>query len=216
MSLFQQYDIEAFEPYLYERNPSAGAPYHGAKHTLAMMNFVAEGCACLCVPAQQTQNAILAALFHDFNHFQGYIKDDRLNIENAVRGFAEIAVHHSLDEWQTLEVIQTIRNTQFPLPEHISVSELPLVSLILRDSDLMMPYLPMEEAVRLQLGLKEELERRRGPMDLEAYLFSTILFYREQVIWNTSWAQAKADAFELNDVLIPKLVNTIRTQHIVR
>lgn len=176
--------------YIDDLNPSVDAPYHGAFHEAAMVTLVFEASKFFNLRADVTRNLVLAAAFHDYDHTGGNSTDD-VNISRAVAGVSaalkNIVGTEDLDD-VTASVIELIKCTQYPyVAEPIG-----LLQGIMRDADLMMPYLPIDDAVWLFRGLKREMEISRGPILMSDFADGVLDFY-SKVKWHTSWAQRKAE-----------------------
>ena len=105
---------EAFN-YTISNNNSLVAPYHNQSHIMNMCNTITEiYLNDIKISENEYKLLILAALFHDFNHSQGKLSDDK-NIEIALRGFETFINQIDFilsDDFDT--VIGLIKTTQYP------------------------------------------------------------------------------------------------------
>lgn len=126
---------------IYDRNPSADLPYHGAAHGVTVALRSAEAAERAGIPPENIRPLLLAGLFHDAGYVPGYDEDD--NIDRAVR-FATSVLGGEDKEIETL-----IRSTSFP---HLAPPS--SLAAIIQDADLLQGIEPDGE--RFLVGLKEE------------------------------------------------------------
>jgi hypothetical protein len=146
------------------QNPSARAPYHGYQHLLTVTLNCWEGAAYAGLDAATTRDLILAALFHDFGHFQRTVRDS-LNIEAAVAGVLN-NFPKCLPELTVLEterVLALIRATEYPHGATDSVA-----AGIIQDADMMQTLEP--DGTRFLDGLGKEMGRRITAAQNEEFL----------------------------------------------
>lgn len=182
-------------------NPSVEAPYHGSIHVGAMVTAVHEALCwyrSACDDALQNRSLIIAAAFHDYDHTGGREKD-YFNIQRAVHGFnawhqkrmSHVIVHGH--EYDSGLVSELIHSTEFPYPWKAKN----LMQGILRDADLMMPYLEDEYRLPLFLGLYTE-QRIRDPLMSKMDYVDNVLKFNSEIVWNTEWAREKAIKLDFN------------------
>jgi len=118
---------------LFHHAQNLAHPYHNFRHMFHVLWLVHEACRFYRdeLTPREMRNALVAALFHDYNH-SGMFGDDDLNIERAIRGLRR---HVATEDLPYIEVIvELIRGTQFP--NVVPSDELDLCGKILRDADL--------------------------------------------------------------------------------
>ena len=126
-------DLVYYARVLFHHAQNLSHPYHNFRHMFHVVWLVYESCQFYDgeLTQRQMRNALIAALFHDYNH-SGMMGDDDLNIERAIRGLrrhvaGEDQPHHE-------KIIELIRATQYP---NVTPSDqLDLCGKILRDADL--------------------------------------------------------------------------------
>jgi len=119
--------------YIIDNNIGNNNPYHNNEHLL----FVYENSMMLFdiyrkeygLKSIDKNELGYAALFHDFNHSGGKLKDDE-NIDLAIKGFNEYVDKYNIDI-NTENVSNIIKSTEFP---HVDM-ELNILQKIIRDSD---------------------------------------------------------------------------------
>lgn len=121
-----------------KNNESDSNPYHNNKHIL----FVFQKCMELFdiyrkeygLKSNDRINLGLAAIFHDFNHSGGKLKDDE-NINMAIDGLKRYLTEENLME-KYEDIKSIIEVTEFPHKE----LELNILQKIIRDADTMGAY----------------------------------------------------------------------------
>jgi predicted metal-dependent HD superfamily phosphohydrolase len=115
-------------------NNSNDLPYHNFFHTMCVM----QNCFLIAYDLEMAELEIrallIAAMFHDFNHSGGKLKDTE-NVKIAINGF--LTASEEDDDVNNL-VVDIIRATEFPyvIPE----DELTIYQKIIRDADLMQTF----------------------------------------------------------------------------
>lgn len=117
---------DAFK-YVLENNKGLDNPYHNNQHLLNVFNNVMNMASYYELPKNDKLELGLAALFHDFNHSGGKLKDDE-NIEIAIKGLKDFSeAQNDIDN-----IIDLISYTEFPHKEKPTTIQ----QQILVDSDL--------------------------------------------------------------------------------
>lgn len=126
-------DMVHYARVVFHRAQNLTHPYHNFRHMFHVFWLVHEACQFYedVLTPRQMRNALIAALFHDYNH-SGMNGDDDLNIERALRGLRRHVLE--VDRAQLPDIETIVRATQFP--NVTSAEQLDLCSLILRDADL--------------------------------------------------------------------------------
>lgn len=113
--------------YVLENNKGFDNPYHNNQHLLNVFNNVMNMASYYELPKNDKLELGLAALFHDFNHSGGKLKDDE-NIEIAIKGLKDFSeAQNDIDS-----IIDLISYTEFPHKEKPTTIQ----QQILVDSDL--------------------------------------------------------------------------------
>lgn len=141
--------------YLLDNNTANAAPYHNLHHLLSVMYYCNEGCKYHSIIGVNRVSVLVAALFHDYNHSQGYAKD-YVNVSVAL---------NSVNQWYkgskfTTEVdidkvIEIIKATEYPYV--IESKDLSIEQAIIRDADLM-PSLDTDWLNNMIVGLMKEMK----------------------------------------------------------
>lgn len=108
-------------------------PYHNFEHTTNVFLYCYEGSEYHSVPKKERLNLLISALFHDFNHSGGKMKDS-ININNAKLGVESWSKEHSDSNIDLEQIYALIEITEFPY--NVSSNSLNLQQQILRDSDM--------------------------------------------------------------------------------
>lgn len=168
--------------FIIKNNKSNNLPYHGIDHLFEVYN----SCKLLIDFSQMEQfilndeeevinrtELLIAALFHDYNHSGGKLKDSE-NIENAIKGCKEFL--DTIDYDLNFDVIESvIKATEYPSPLK---GDLTIEQKIIQDAD--MCYLLNDIAVvKLYYGLREE----QG-VELDKFLENQLAFF-ETVKFNS-------------------------------
>jgi len=143
--------------YTINNNTSIVAPYHNQAHIMNMCNTITE---IYLIEQKITEKEyvllLLAALFHDINHSQGKLSDDK-NIEIALRYF-EVFVNQldmTIDSDDFDDVILLIKTTQYPYVIDAETES----QKIIRDADLSQIFNYNSNFGHNVCGLKIELAK---------------------------------------------------------
>lgn len=169
--------------FIIKNNKSNNLPYHGIDHLFEVYN----DCKTLIDFSQMDQfslnedseevnyetELLIAALFHDYNHSGGKLKDSE-NIEIAIKGCKEFL--DTIDYDLNFDVIESvIKATEYPSPLK---GDLTIEQKIIQDAD--MCYLLNDIAiVKLYYGLREEFG-----VELDKFLENQLAFF-ETVKFNS-------------------------------
>jgi hypothetical protein len=181
-------DLQQIIDFIDERNPSAKAPYHGAKHIAAVVSLVYEAARFHNLNERFTKDLVVAAAMHDFNH-SGGASSDQQNIKAAIEGLNTIRMDQH--NWLSVDfshVKQLIEVTEYPYVRKATT----LFEHIMRDADLMMPYLPDPLRLELFLGLLAEHNNNRSLQMTRVEFAANVQKFYTGVVWFTDWAKAKA------------------------
>jgi hypothetical protein len=199
--ILQMYNLEGLMAYIDCFNPSRAAPYHGAFHEAALVSLVYEAARFYGFIREETRVLLIAAAMHDFNHSADKAANDSENIEAAIAGLHQAQKHLLASSSPILpneatDAEHLIRITEYPYTTNAQT----LVEKIMRDADLMMPYLPTPAVKSLFVGLKEEMETCKGKRSFTEFASGVKEFY-SNVIWGTEWAVAKAKVNQWDEKL---------------
>lgn len=169
--------------FIIKNNKSNNLPYHGIDHLFEVYN----NCKTLIDFSEMDQfilnedseevnyetELLIAALFHDYNHSGGKLKDIE-NIEIAIKGCKEFL--DTIDHDLNIDVIESvIKATEYPSPIK---GDLTIEQKIIQDAD--MCYLLNDIAiVKLYYGLREEFG-----VELDKFLENQLAFF-ETVKFNS-------------------------------
>jgi hypothetical protein len=176
-----QGDLIHYARVLFHHAQNLNHPYHNFRHMFHVLWLTYEACQFYdgVLTPRQMRNALVAALFHDFNH-SGMLGDDDLNIERAIRGLRRhVAIE---DQPYVEEIIELIRATQYP--NVIPLEQLDLCGKILRDADLSQAF-SVAWIQQVVFGLASEWGTK--PIDV---LRLQEPFHRN-LIFQTDWAKQR-------------------------
>lgn len=187
-------NLEGLLDYIDSFNPSAEAPYHNAKHEAAVVTAAYEGGRYHGLNRYELRSLVIAAALHDFDHSAGELTDD-LNIKAAIDGL--YLVHRAVSftpsaitESELALAERLIKVTEFK-DDKFTHAPQDLLEGILRDADLMMPYVEGELRTDLFLGLRRELETAGKSYSAEDFADGVAGFYKTAA-WHSAWAIEKA------------------------
>lgn len=146
--------------YLIEHNPSNDAPYHSLHHMLRVTYYCNEGCEYHGIDGNRRRNLLVAAMFHDFNHSKGELKDPD-NIIRAIEGVSNWYASNPMNQTNVdlPTVVNIIKATEYvggSNPYTIPSNNLSMEQAIIRDADLM-PSLEVDWINTMIVGPKTEL-----------------------------------------------------------
>jgi hypothetical protein len=180
LRLIKELNLEPYLKILLEKNTANRAPYHNLYHTLCVMKNAYMIAGAEAVSDEDERTLCVAALFHDFDHSAGKLKDVE-NVKNAISNFLE----YSQESPEVNEkIVDIIKATEYPYV--IEDSKLNHLQKIIRDADLLQicadNYLQMNI-----LGLSEELN-----IPLDKFATGTISFLKGLKFY-TEYAKSKIE-----------------------
>lgn len=192
MDIFKRHQVETyltiFDYFNREKN---GNYYHGVTHAYATALNCYEGALYSSCTNKEIRALLVAGLFHDIDHSHGE-KTDRQNVNRAKRVLttlhANMAVHERLKDDELQMALKAITGTCWPYASAPTT----ITEKVLRDADLMTPYLPTDTKLKLFAGLINEIsttEKRQISVREFCGWQST---FSMSVLWNTRWATLKA------------------------
>ena len=184
LNIIHEYNLWKIFYFIVENNPSNFAPYHGIRHTLHVMkaahdiywNRLHNECdLCDCDDCawydfySTSEDLVIAALFHDFNHSQG-VYTDKGNVDDAIKGAVDFMTYRTPYSLQKIERIASIiRATEYPYSEANNIN---ILSEIIRDADLSQSA--SDDFLFYVMGLMQENnDSRDGYEDIHS--FKTII-----------------------------------------
>ncbi len=181
LEIIKKYKLESYFKILLLENEANVSPYHNLWHTLTVF----ENCSMITesekINKEQTRNILIAAMFHDFNHSAGKLKDSD-NVKKAIDKFVSVSEEKEEDD---KFVIDLIKATEFPY-----VVENPdIYQQIIRDADML--QLTKDDWIQMAIiGLKTEFNK-----DLKEHLNGQINFLNSIKLYtkmgNTIWNKCK-------------------------
>jgi hypothetical protein len=196
--LMQRYSLEFAIDSMTCLNSSAFAPYHGAYHEAVVLVEAHKIGQRDHLSNTSMRELLLAAAFHDHNHSMG-LEVDSVNISRAVDFVQQMLEYQSryviaartinIDNVTTL-----IRATQYPYVDLNYPLDLQESVDILRDADLMMPYLPDDQAIAMFTGLKQEMEASGANKRTWLDFAEGVRKFYSNVSWHTSFGAERAKA----------------------
>lgn len=185
--IIRKYNLEKYFGILLKENTANDAPYHNMYHTLCVMYNSYQ----ICISDYQLSNneirtILIAALFHDFGHSMGKLKDDE-NVKNAIKAFDYYSEEHNNEEIKSI-----IQATQYP---YIDIQE-SIYTIIIRDADMMQIFADnyFQQNI-ISLGVEFNKDTL-GSLEMSLNFFKSIKF-------NTKYAIAmfeKEITTKINDI----------------
>lgn len=168
--------------YHFDSSKSLNAPYHNLYHCLVVADNCLEASSYYNLDTVKELSIIVAALFHDFDHSMGELKDSE-NIKNAIIAFEkwydinkkDLNIDHDM-------VVDVIKATEYPYV--IDAKDLTLEQKIIRDADLCQTFVD-NRIQQVYIGLSAEMKIRILDM-----LNGQIKFI-ESIVPNTDWFKLK-------------------------
>lgn len=184
LNIIRKYSLQDYLKEVMISNEANFAPYHNFYHTQCVVNHCYDIAKSENVSDDDIRKLIIAALFHDFNHSQGFSTDTE-NVEAAIEIFKECSDEDAVID---IEIENIIASTEFPYT--IIDIDLTILQKIIRDADLMQLVEPTFLSANI-LGLAEEL---RVP-EMEDYLPKQLKFM-QGIKFYTKLAQEKWNAIK--------------------
>lgn len=172
--------------------------HHSRLRMQHLVAFVLEGADYYAVDFASTKALMLAAMFADVSHSFG-VRSDVWNVRQAKEVLHN--VHNSIAEANQVPLavlttaLECIRHTQVPYsPVNTNVA----LYNIIRDADMMMPYVGSVDLLSLYQGMFNEkaYTARYGEEYTKAVFIQSQFAEMRAVVWNSSWGNVKA--FENN------------------
>ena len=183
-----------------QRLPSV---YHSVTHTCLVMLNTAEGCWHGGIDYTQTRIALVAALFHDCCHSNGWEVYDHFNIGAAVSALArssEVSFEGRLSDEDLAKAHNIILGTEFPQPtsSYLKKEMKPLIEIV-RLADIMTAYYRRDGEgtgagrFKLFMGLKAEMELRKSPIRMDEFIYKQNKFAQQAgaAFSQLRWAKVK-------------------------
>ncbi len=135
IDLIWEYDIlkPSFR-FIVDNNPANCAPYHNTGHLLKVLTRCHEGAEYHELKGSERDELMLAALWHDYGHSQGRLKDYK-NVTNSRLAVVSFLKNNPIEGIHPETVSDIIKTTQYPYV--VNGADLNLRQAILRDADLM-------------------------------------------------------------------------------
>ncbi len=135
IQIIKKFKLDYYLKIILTKNNGNKNPYHNFYHLLTVM----KNCYKISIDEQfddlkSIRLILIAALFHDFNHFGKKI-DDSKNIKEAITGFLNFSKENNEDNQKIIEIINA---TEYPYK--ISSDKLTLQQKVIRDADAMQFY----------------------------------------------------------------------------
>lgn len=146
--------IEKLYLWVGENNPTNNLPYHNVRH-ISYMTWLTYGfliAATIKVTDHEFKHALVAAMFHDFNH-SGGTQLDQFNIERAIDGYHLGKEALGITDLDDALVERYISVTEFPFCR----TPVNYVEGALRDADALYPLSSGDPDIILT-GLRTEME----------------------------------------------------------
>lgn len=207
--IMESFHLESLLDYFVERNLICSLPYHNTYHTYCMVLNCYEGGCHEGISQSHLKALLVAALFHDYNHFGGKQPDD-VNVAEAIRCL-KLALQACpvLTPEEEAVAINTVQITKYPYEgDPLEVTE-----MIIRDADLMQPYEERADVLLTQyMGLKAEVEISRKTIYTPAEFGEGNHRFLGDRVWHTRWAADKAvrQAWEEKKLTLKNLLTGVR------
>lgn len=197
----QKYDIENQYQWVKKHNINLN-PYHNTEHIERVTLFTIMGCEWYfdSIGKYGTEIAATAALFHDFGHSGGKLKDDSDNIKLAIDGLLKFNQEVQKFNQSELDMIASIIDaTRFPYLNHSD--NLTLLQNIVRDSDIIQGLLHPDYFTKIV----EPIAKEAG-IPFSDFLKGQEKFW-DSLEFGTGWASKLFEDF--NQTKKPLFIKTI-------
>lgn len=131
LKIIKLFNLEKYFKELLLNNKANTAPYHNYFHTSCVMRnayFIGKS---LDMNFNELRMLCIAALFHDFNHSKGKLKDNE-NVQIAIDYF--LSISSETDELN-IQIVDIIKATEYPYT--IEDSNLSIFQKAIRDADML-------------------------------------------------------------------------------
>lgn len=177
--------------YINENNPSNNLPYHGIDHLFVVFEtaHMIYNSEFGMLDLVNELELYVAALFHDYNHSGGKLKDSE-NITNAINGLRTYVLQNGAS-FNVKEVEYLIRATEFPYT--VADENLTVGAKILRDAD--MGYMIQNiSIVKLFQGLRVEFGKELSTfIDEQFKFYDNMNFYMASM--REKWEEVKVQRY---------------------
>lgn len=148
--IISDFKLKDYFAIVFHKSTSNGVPYHNMYHVMCMVRNCFIIASALEIHKKEIKNLLIAALFHDFNHSGGKLKDSE-NVKNAILAFEE---HSKQPKEDNLKIIEIIKATEYPYV--ISEDKLNIYQKIIRDADLLQSFEDNYiQQITIGLGMQE-------------------------------------------------------------
>lgn len=180
----EHYGLVVAYSWFASHNTAANHPYHNNYHGLRVMLNCVDGLTEEPLSFQESQELLLAAIFHDGDHSGGVVPD----CENIRAALA--LLKKAVDEGVVPALLHEGAATLIEATQHPYVREALTVSeRILRDADLM-NCLGDSWFEHIFVGLRHELEHKLGPLTLRSFCAMQEPFFAS-LEFTSKWGQAR-------------------------
>jgi HD superfamily phosphodiesterase len=171
-NIINNYNLDDYLSILLKHNTANNAAYHNFYHTLCVVKNALDIMVYEGFTKDQERMVLLACLFHDFNHSQGKLSDDK-NVEIAIDSFLKYSKE---TEEINNEIVNIIKATQYPyiIPDE----ELNIYQKIIRDADLMQIFSDnyFQQNI-ISLGTIEMNKSLEDSIDLSLNFYKNLKFH---------------------------------------
>lgn len=148
--IINELKLDKYLSILIKKNKSNNAPYHNMYHSLCVMKNVYNISKSIKLDKEDIRKLCIAAIFHDFNHSQGKLKDDK-NIKESIDNYFKYTKETKDVDY---DVVNIIESTQYPYV--IEDKDLNILQKVIRDAD-MMQMLEDNYIQQVLIGLATEM-----------------------------------------------------------
>lgn len=148
LEIIKEYKLEYYLDCLLKYNSGNINYYHNYEHTMVVLKNVYDISKTYPTIDEYLRELFIVAIFHDFNHTGGRLKNDSENIIRAIEAFDKFTVE---DNVSNIRIKNTIRATEYPFKNE----ELDILQKIIRDADVMQ-WLEPDYTQHVLLGLNGE------------------------------------------------------------
>lgn len=195
LEIIKKYKLERYIKYILDESTSNLLPYHNLYHVMSVVEYIHDISISENIYKTEVRLLVIAALFHDFNHSGGKLKDAE-NVKNAIKAFEDISEENDIDNKFITDVIKA---TEYPYV----IDEPNIYQEIIRDADLLQGSKD-NWIQQIVLGLSSEFKQDISKfIDVQSNFLKDLKFNTKKAneIWNSVKKDRVADIKYLDEII---------------
>lgn len=195
LEIIKKYKLERYIKYILDESTSNLLPYHNLYHVMSVVEYIHDISISENIYKTEVRLLVIAALFHDFNHSGGKLKDAE-NVKNAIKAFEDISEENDIDNKFITDVIKA---TEYPYV----IDEPNIYQEIIRDADLLQGSKD-NWIQQIVLGLSSEFKQDISKfIDVQSNFLKDLKFNTKKAneIWNSVKKDRFADIKYLDEII---------------